>query len=66
LLKRHSGSNRVVVQVLAWLMGLPTFVESSISVLTAGALNNETMQPCSIFLIFTPSTKRQQAHGKEE
>lgn len=36
--QRRSGSNRVVVQVLAWLTGLLIFVESSISVLTVGAL----------------------------
>ncbi len=36
--RRRSGSNRVVVQFLAWLTGLLIFVESSISVLTVGAL----------------------------
>ncbi len=36
--KRQSGSNRVIVQFLAWLTGLLIFVESSISVLTVGAL----------------------------
>lgn len=36
--KRQSGSNRVVVMFLAWLTGLLIFVESSISVLTVGAL----------------------------
>lgn len=36
--KRQAGSNRVVVQFLAWLTGLLIFVESSISVLTVGAL----------------------------
>jgi tetracycline resistance efflux pump len=36
--RRRSGSNRIVVQVLAWLTGLLIFVESSISVLTVGAL----------------------------
>ena len=36
--KRKGGSNRVIVQLLAWLTGLLIFVESSISVLTVGAL----------------------------
>ena len=36
--EKQSGSNRVVVQFLAWLTGLLIFVESSISVLTVGAL----------------------------
>lgn len=36
--ERQSGSNRIVVQLLAWLTGLLIFVESSISVLTVGAL----------------------------
>ncbi len=36
--KKRSGSNRIVIQVLAWLTGLLIFVESSISVLTVGAL----------------------------
>ncbi len=36
--KKQSGNNRVVVQFLAWLTGLLIFVESSISVLTVGAL----------------------------
>lgn len=36
--KRQAGSNRVIVQLLAWLTGLLIFVESSISVLTVGAL----------------------------
>lgn len=35
---RQSGSNRVIIQFLAWLTGLLIFVESSISVLTVGAL----------------------------
>ena len=35
---RQKGSNRVVIQFLAWLTGLLIFVESSISVLTVGAL----------------------------
>lgn len=35
---RQSGSNRVIIQFLAWLTGLAIFVESSISVLTVGAL----------------------------
>lgn len=35
---RKAGSNRVVIQFLAWLTGLLIFVESSISVLTVGAL----------------------------
>ena len=36
--QRKEGSNRVVVQFLAWLTGVLIFVESSISVLTVGAL----------------------------
>jgi Na+/H+ antiporter NhaC len=36
--KKQSGSNRVVVQFLAWLTGVLIFVESSVSVLTVGAL----------------------------
>ena len=36
--QKKSGSNRIVVQFLAWLTGLLIFVESSISVLTVGAL----------------------------
>lgn len=36
--QKKSGSNRVIVQLLAWLTGLLIFVESSISVLTVGAL----------------------------
>lgn len=35
---KQSGSNRVIIQFLAWLTGLLIFVESSISVLTVGAL----------------------------
>ncbi len=35
---RKAGSNRIVIQFLAWLTGLLIFVESSISVLTVGAL----------------------------
>ncbi len=35
---KKSGSNRIIVQLLAWLTGLLIFVESSISVLTVGAL----------------------------
>ncbi|MEO0339358.1 MAG: sodium:solute symporter, partial [Bacteroidota bacterium] len=35
---KKSGSNRVVIQFLAWLTGVLIFVESSISVLTVGAL----------------------------
>ena len=35
---RRSGSNRIIVQFFAWLTGLLIFVESSISVLTVGAL----------------------------
>lgn len=35
---KKAGSNRIVVQFLAWLTGLLIFVESSISVLTVGAL----------------------------
>ena len=36
--QRQRGSNRIIVQLLAWLTGLLIFVESSISVLTVGAL----------------------------
>lgn len=36
--QRKAGSNRIVIQFLAWLTGLLIFVESSISVLTVGAL----------------------------
>ncbi|MEZ5039909.1 MAG: Na+/H+ antiporter NhaC family protein [Saprospiraceae bacterium] len=36
--KKQSGSNKIIVQCLAWLTGLLIFVESSISVLTVGAL----------------------------
>jgi Na+/H+ antiporter NhaC len=36
--KRKGGSNRIIVQLLAWLTGFLIFVESSISVLTVGAL----------------------------
>lgn len=36
--QKQSGNSRVVVQFLAWLTGLFIFVESSISVLTVGAL----------------------------
>jgi len=36
--RKQTGANRVVVQLLAWLTGLLIFVESSISVLTVGAL----------------------------
>ena len=35
---KKKGSNRVIIQLLAWLTGLLIFVESSISVLTVGAL----------------------------
>lgn len=35
---KKSGSNRIIVQLLAWLTGVLIFVESSISVLTVGAL----------------------------
>jgi Na+/H+ antiporter NhaC len=35
---KKAGNNRIVVQFLAWLTGLLIFVESSISVLTVGAL----------------------------
>ncbi len=35
---KKTGSNRVVIQFLAWLTGVLIFVESSISVLTVGAL----------------------------
>jgi len=36
--EKQSGSNKVIVQFLAWLTGVLIFVESSISVLTVGAL----------------------------
>jgi len=36
--QKKKGNNRVVVQFFAWLTGLLIFVESSISVLTVGAL----------------------------
>ncbi|MEQ8705579.1 MAG: Na+/H+ antiporter NhaC family protein [Phaeodactylibacter sp.] len=36
--QKQRGSNRIIVQFLAWLTGLLIFVESSISVLTVGAL----------------------------
>lgn len=35
---KKEGNNRIVVQFLAWLTGLLIFVESSVSVLTVGAL----------------------------
>lgn len=35
---KQSGSNRIMIQLFAWLTGLLIFVESSISVLTVGAL----------------------------
>ena len=35
---KQSGSNRIIIQFLAWLTGVLIFVESSISVLTVGAL----------------------------
>ena len=35
---KKTGSNRIVIQFLAWLTGTLIFVESSISVLTVGAL----------------------------
>ncbi len=35
---KKSGSNRIIIQLLAWATGLLIFVESSISVLTVGAL----------------------------
>ena len=35
---KKEGNNRVVVQFLAWLTGVLIFVESSVSVLTVGAL----------------------------
>ena len=35
---KKKGSNRVIIQLLAWATGLIIFVESSISVLTVGAL----------------------------
>ncbi len=36
--QKRKGSNTVIVQLLAWLTGVLIFVESSISVLTVGAL----------------------------
>jgi len=36
--KKQAGSNRLLIQFFAWLTGLLIFVESSISVLTVGAL----------------------------
>ncbi|TXB64177.1 Na+/H+ antiporter NhaC family protein [Phaeodactylibacter luteus] len=36
--QKQSGSNRIIVQLLAWFTGMLIFVESSISVLTVGAL----------------------------
>ena len=36
--QKKTGNSRVVVQLLAWLTGVLIFVESSISVLTVGAL----------------------------
>lgn len=35
---KKTGSNRIIIQFLAWLTGTLIFVESSISVLTVGAL----------------------------
>ncbi len=35
---KKSGSNRIIVQLMAWLTGVLIFVESSVSVLTVGAL----------------------------
>lgn len=35
---KRKGSNRIIIQLLAWATGLIIFVESSISVLTVGAL----------------------------
>lgn len=35
---KKKGSNRIIIQLLAWATGLIIFVESSISVLTVGAL----------------------------
>ena len=35
---KKAGSNRIIIQLMAWLTGLLIFVESSISVLTVGAL----------------------------
>ena len=35
---KREGNNKIVVQLLAWLTGVLIFVESSISVLTVGAL----------------------------
>ncbi|MEL7123907.1 MAG: Na+/H+ antiporter NhaC family protein [Bacteroidota bacterium] len=35
---RKEGSNRVIVQLMAWLTGMVIFVETSISVLTVGTL----------------------------
>jgi len=36
--QRKAGNSRIIVQLLAWLTGVLIFVESSISVLTVGAL----------------------------
>jgi len=36
--KKKSGNSRVIVQLLAWLTGVLIFVESSINVLTVGAI----------------------------
>jgi len=36
--QKQEGSNRILIQFFAWLTGLLIFVESSISVLTVGAL----------------------------
>ena len=36
--KKHSGKSRVIVQLMAWITGTAIFVESSINVLTVGAI----------------------------
>ena len=36
--QRQSGSNRVIIQLMAWFTGMIVFVETSISVLTVGTL----------------------------
>jgi tetracycline resistance efflux pump len=46
--EKKSGSNRVIVQFLAWLTGLLIFVESSISVLTVGALYRPVFEKLGI------------------
>ena len=36
--KRQIGNNKIIVQLLAWMTGVAIFVESSINVLTVGAI----------------------------